>query len=99
MSSEEKVVRRFLAPAWFINAAFFLAPLAIVAAYSLLTRGDYGGVGLPWTFDNYRRLADPLYLAIALRSFAIAALATLFCLVLGFPLALFIARSGRRKNL
>ena len=36
---------------------------------------------------------------ISLRSFWIAAVATALCLVLGFPLALFIARSGSRKNL
>ena len=29
--------------------AFFAAPFAIVLAYSLLTRGVYGGVEQPWT--------------------------------------------------
>jgi len=74
-------------------------PLAIVGAYSLLTRGAYGGVEQPWTFESYSRLIDPLYGAIFVRSFWIAAVATALCLVLGFPLALFIARSGSRKNL
>ena len=76
-----------------------VAPLAIVLAYSLLTRSPYGSIGKPWSLDNYSRLADPLYLAIFLRSVWIAAAATLLCLLLGFPLALFISRSGERKNL
>lgn len=89
----------FLAPATLVMALLFLAPLAIVCAYSVLTRGAYGGVETPWTIDGYRRFVDPLYGAILLRSFWMAAMATFFCLLLGFPLALFIAQSGRRKNL
>ncbi len=88
-----------VAPAAVWVALFVFAPLAVVAAYSLLTRGAYGGLTPPWTLDSYERLADPLYLKILLRSFRIAGLTTLLCLVLGFPLALFLARSGPRKNL
>jgi spermidine/putrescine transport system permease protein len=40
-----------------------------------------------------------LYLRILGRSFWIAGVSTFFCLLLGFPLALFISRSGERKNL
>src|SRR5258705_1552439 len=80
-------------------AITMLAPLAIIVVYSLLSRGAYGGVELPWTLENYARLWDPVYGAIFLRSFWIAGVATALCLVLGFPLAMFIARSGSRKNL
>jgi len=89
----------YLLPARVWMAIFFAAPLAIVCAYSLLTRGDYGGVEQPWTLENFTRLADPLYLAILWRSLVIAALSTALCALLGFPLALFIARAGRHKNL
>ena len=89
----------FLLPARLWMALFFAAPFAIVCAYSFLTRGDYGGVEQPWTLENLPRLADPLYLAILWRSVWIAALATALCALLGFPLALFISRAGKRKNL
>jgi len=89
----------FLFPTWVWMTVLFLAPLAIVLAYSLLTRGTYGGVGQPWTLENYSRLLDPLYLAILLRSFVMAAAATALCLLLGFPAALFIARAERHRNL
>jgi spermidine/putrescine transport system permease protein len=88
-----------LLPARVWMALFFAAPLAIVCGYSFLTRGDYGGVEQPWTLENFTRLADPLYLGILWRSLWIAALATALCALLGFPLALFIARAGRRKHL
>jgi spermidine/putrescine transport system permease protein len=88
-----------LLPAWLWLVLLFLAPLAIVFAYSLLSRGTYGGVELPWTWESYRRLIDPLYGTILLRSIALSAAATAICLVMGFPLALFIARATRRKSL
>lgn len=89
----------FLLPARVWMALFFVAPLAIIGAYSFLTRGDYGGVEYPWTIESYTRLADPLYLAILWRSLWIAGLSTAICVAMGFPLALFISRAGKRKNL
>jgi len=89
----------FLLPARVWMALCFAAPLAIIGAYSFLTRGDYGGVEYPWTIESYTRLADPLYLAILWRSLWIAGLSTAICVAMGFPLALFISRAGKRKNL
>lgn len=89
----------FLAPTAIWMLALMVAPTVIVCAYSLLTRGAYGGLGPPWTLENYRRLVDPLYLSLLASSFVIAGIATLICLALGFPLAWFISRAGRRKHL
>ncbi|HJT87575.1 MAG TPA: ABC transporter permease [Bryobacteraceae bacterium] len=89
----------FLLPTWLWMAFLFAAPFAIVLAYSLLSRGVYGGIELPWTAESYHRLLDPLYLAIFARSFALALAATTLCLVLAFPAALFISRAPRHKNL
>jgi spermidine/putrescine transport system permease protein len=99
MNSVSEMRRAFLLPARIWIALFFAAPLGIVCAYSFLTRGDYGGVELPWTAESYTRLADPLYLTIFWRSLWIASAATALCALLGFPLALFIARAGRFRNL
>jgi len=90
---------RFLLPARVWMALFFAAPMAIVLSYSFLTRGEYGGVEQPWTVENFIRLAEPIYLSILWRSIWIAGLSTALCALLGFPLALFISRSGRRRNL
>ena len=83
----------FLAPARSLTFGLFLVPLAIVIVYSFLTRGTYGGQGQPFTLENYTRLSDPLYLEILVKSFWIASLSTAICLLMGFPLAMFIARS------
>lgn len=89
----------FLAPASVIMAVLFLVPTAIICAYSLLTRGAYGGVNLPWTANNFLRVFDPIYGVIFWRSLWVAAVSTALCLLLGFPLALFIARAKKRRIL
>jgi spermidine/putrescine transport system permease protein len=88
----------FLAPSWAVALTLLTAPLGIIAAYSFLTRGVYGGVSEPWTLDNYIRLWDPLYGAILWRSVWLATVSTVLCLMLGFPLALGITRAGRWRN-
>lgn len=90
----------FLAPSALFTVILFLVPMSIIVAYSFLTRGVYGGVTGPWTFENYQRLFDPLYGVILWRSMVMSVLATLLCLLLAFPMALFIARAEpKRKNL
>jgi spermidine/putrescine transport system permease protein len=89
----------FLSPAAFMTATLFALPMGIICAYSLMTRGAYGGVIRPWTLENFTRIFDRLYGAILLRSFSLAGIATLLCLLLGFPLALYVARAKRRRNL
>lgn len=89
--------RLFLAPSWIVTVTLIVAPLFVIFGYSLLTRGVYGGVTLPWTVENYTRLWDSLYVRILGRSFYIAGVSTVFCLLLGFPMALFLARSKHKS--
>ncbi len=89
----------FLAPSAVLLLATMAVPLVIIFVYSVLSRGAYGGVELPWRLENYSRLLDLLYGGIFARSFVLAGVATVLCIALGFPLALFIAQSGVRKNL
>ncbi|HID33122.1 MAG TPA: ABC transporter permease [Anaerolineae bacterium] len=85
-------------PAAFL-LTFFIAPLLIVFIYSFLERGKYGGVEWVFTLENIRRVFDPLYFKTFLRSFYIAIVTTLITLILGYPLAYFIANSPpSRRN-
>ena len=89
----------FLLPSWIWLWVLFAAPFAIVLAYSFLTRGDIGGIELPWSANSYQRLVDPLYLTIIWRSFLMALVSTALCLLFAFPAALFISRATTRRNL
>lgn len=94
-----RLPRLFLLPSQWLLGATVLAPLLVITIYSLLTRGAYGGVSQPFSFSSYGRVFQPLYLYIFWRSVWIAALSTLLCLVLAFPLAFYIARAERHRML
>jgi len=88
-----------LAPVTIWLGLFFLVPLLLILAYSFGTSGVYGGITLGFNPGNYLRVFDPLYLEIIVRTFVIALINTFLCLVLGYPLAYFIAlKGGRWKN-
>jgi spermidine/putrescine transport system permease protein len=89
-----------LAPVTFWLGLFFLVPLLFILAYSFGTSGIYGGITLGFNPGNYLRVFDPLYLEIVGRTLVIALINTFLCLLLGYPLAYFIAfKGGSRKNL
>ena len=89
-----------LAPVTLWLGLFFLVPLLLILAYSFGTSGVYGGITLGFNPGNYLKVFDPLYLEIIVRTFVIALINTFLCLVLGYPLAYFIAlKGGRWKNI
>jgi spermidine/putrescine transport system permease protein len=88
-----------LAPGAFWLVVFFLVPILIMLAYSLMPRGIYGGVDRGFTLEHYARFFDPLYLEVLERTFLWSVACTVICLVLGYPVAYVIVRSGRWRNL
>jgi putrescine transport system permease protein len=84
---------------------FFLAPFAIILKISfadpIIAQPPFTPLldasGAPLvTFDNYvLLLTDKLYIVTYLKSVFMAAVATLLCLLLGFPMAYGIARAER----
>lgn len=80
-----------LLPATIFLLIFFIMPLAIVLVYSFLERGTYGGVDWTFTFNNYQRLGNSIYWLVLWRSCWLALLTTIACLIVGYPIAFFIA--------
>lgn len=98
--------RRPAARAWALMAPgaawlllFFLLPLLLMFAASLMPARLYGGVDLGFTVDHYRRFFDPLYLWILWRTVLYSLACTALCLLAGFPVAYVITRAGSWKNL
>jgi spermidine/putrescine transport system permease protein len=85
-----------VSPALLWWAGLLVLPVGLVLAYSFFQRGVYGGVVYDWTFDNYRRAFDSLYLRILWFSVRVAVEATVVSLLIGFPVAYFIATRPAR---
>lgn len=71
--------------------AFFLIPLAGIFLLSFSEKTGLISHELTFTFENYLRVLQPVYLGVFAKSLLIAALATLICLGVGFPVAFAIA--------
>ncbi|MEW6716893.1 MAG: ABC transporter permease [Chloroflexota bacterium] len=81
-------------PSLFWLIVFFLIPLLLVFAISFGQRGTYGGVEWDLTISNYFRFfdpRDPLYLRIFGRTLYIAFITTIVSLLIGYPMAFWIA--------
>ena len=111
--SSQPVARRRRAPDWLKGNALLLPtsiwflflliiPMLIVIEYSLGKRGIIDPVHFRWghfIFSNYSDALNSDFLPIFIRSIAYAVSATLFCILLGFPLAYWIARfAGKYRN-
>lgn len=80
---------------------FFFIPLGLLIFYSFGQIDIFTfDVTWGWTFENYQRIIDPLYFKPIMRGVGISLLATSMCLVIGFPVALWMSRlSGISQSL
>jgi spermidine/putrescine transport system permease protein len=81
----------FTLPATFWLIVFFTLPLVIIWIYSFADRGPQGQI--IWNFGlwNYARALEWIHLGIIWKSIWIAAITTIICILLGFPMAMGIA--------
>jgi spermidine/putrescine transport system permease protein len=98
------VVGALLLPTWIAIGIFLVLPVALMAVYSFLTKEFRGGVDWEFSLAAYDQffvnrglfgdeppVIEWTYITIFLRSIWQALLATVFCLLIGFPTAWFIA--------
>ncbi|MBW3472792.1 spermidine/putrescine ABC transporter permease PotB [Proteus vulgaris] len=75
---------------------FVFLPNIMIIATSFLTRDDANLIEMVFTLDNYYRLFDPMYAEVLLHSINMAVVATLACLLLGYPFAYFLAKMPKK---
>ncbi|MDC4234431.1 spermidine/putrescine ABC transporter permease PotB [Pasteurella multocida] len=71
---------------------FVLAPNLLVLIVSFLTRDSSNFYALPFTLENYTRLFEPLYAQVVWNSLYMSGLATLVCLIIGYPFAFLLTK-------
>ena len=95
------VLAPILAPAWLWLLLFVAAPVLLVAALSFSTSVPGVPPFSPLLHDpdpaNYAALVeDGFYLRAVLKSLEVAAVASALCLLIGYPMALAIARASEK---
>lgn len=71
---------------------FVVVPNLMIIATSFFTRDESELIDFTFTLSNYARLLDPLYAKVLGHSFYMAGLATILCLLIGYPFAFFVAK-------
>lgn len=77
---------------------FVLIPNVMIIVTSFLTRDESELISMIFSIENYTRLFDPLYGKVLAHSFYMAVIATVLCLVVGYPFAYFIAKMPAGKR-
>jgi spermidine/putrescine transport system permease protein len=95
MSTARGGATGLLAPAGLWFALFFALPLATVLVISFWLVVNYQLVPA-FSLGSYLKLAQPLYLGIVGRTFAIAVVVTVLSALIGYPVAYFLARKVLR---
>ncbi len=83
------------APAVVFLIIFLAIPLLLLFAFGLVDIREARVVPGSWTLEHYARiLGDPFYYRIFLRTFWMGLVATIFCLLFGYPVAYLFTRVG-----
>jgi len=89
----------YAAPSLFWLSVFFLAPLAIIVAYSFLTPGARGGIEWTPTLDAYRAIANPTFFKVTMNTILVAIGATAITMLIAVPCGYYMARSQNQTLL
>jgi len=87
-----------ISPANIYLFILMVLPLLLVVVLSFLSRGTYGDVVFIFNPSNYIRLLDPLYGKILIYSLLVGVETTVLCILIGYPLAYYIARAPARQR-
>ncbi len=80
-----KLVRPYIV--WGI--VMIILPLLLILLYSVTTGGN-DLVNIQFTLDNFKRMTEPVYVAVFVKSFQLGLISVGICLVTGYLLAYFI---------
>lgn len=86
----------FLIPGGALMVLLFLVPLGMVIVFSFGTTDLVGTPHPGTTFANYQEAVQPYFLPVLLRTVTYAAITTVLCVLVGYPLAYFAARFAGR---
>jgi len=79
-------------PSLVYYAIFFLGPLAILVAFSLATQTGFDSISYGFDTSQFHLVIDPLYLKIFYRTLVMAATGSLLTILVGYPIAYWMAR-------
>ena len=75
---------------------FTIVPLIIILIFSLSASSKIGSLSTDFTLDRYVQFFEPIYADVFFRSIKLSLYSTVFCPILGYPVAYIIANKKMR---
>lgn len=91
MHKKKKQSGLLLLPIYVFTLLFVFVPLVYLIVLSFMSRAEVWGVEAEFTFENYLRILEPLYLNTFKESLQLAFLSTGCILLIGYPFGYFMA--------
>ena len=85
-----------VAPLYIFTLVFVAGPLLYMIALSFATNSDGWGTLWKFTLENYKKIADPVYLKSFSQSFQLAFTSTICITLLGYPFGYFMAKQSAK---
>lgn len=86
-------------PLYLFTLCFVVGPLFYMVALSFATNGSGSSTIWSFTLENYKKIAEPVYLKSFVQSFQLAITSTLLIVLMGYPFGYFMAKlSAKRKK-
>lgn len=86
-------------PLYLFTLCFVVGPLLYMVALSFATNGSGSSTIWSFTLENYKKIAEPVYLKSFVQSFQLAITSTLLIVFMGYPFGYFMAKlSAKRKK-
>lgn len=79
------------------SLVLIVVPLILIVLYSLTTGGN-SLVNIQFTFRNFKKIAEPIYLQVFIRSFRLGLITTVICLLVGYLLAYQITKFSEKAQ-
>ncbi|MEM3404372.1 MAG: ABC transporter permease [Nitrososphaeria archaeon] len=97
-SNEHKNIKAYylLIPTVAFEFIFFIVPLVIVFIYSFSQTDPFGRIRFEFTLSNYFRVFTPEFTRTMFRTFSLATISTILCLIVGYPLAYYIGYKEKK---
>lgn len=92
-----KQFKNLVKPYLIWSFVMIVVPLLLIVLYSVTTGGN-SLVNIQFTFENFAKIAEPIYLSVFMRSFKIGLITVIICFFMGYPLAYIISKFNEKTQ-
>lgn len=92
-----KAFRNLVKPYMFWMSVFIVIPMLLIVLYAFTSRGN-DVLTFKFTFDNFVKFFDPIFLKVLTKSLQIALVTTLVSIILGYPVAYYVANANEKSQ-